>query len=654
MPRLGHSNANGSQDIRLPIPTRRIGPARCCFSLANFTEGLNISERIRNVIPNICRSRGNVHSFSKHSKWYAKMGDDEKLKVLTKKFKTDNLNEIAEKNPEKLIGIIGDWVKIKSLYKNDKLSHPGGMQNLLDYRRKLTDDMLNSIKKEVKDMVIDLKKEKLKEYLKQNPERKKEMTAAKKDEFLSTVEMEWKSEGSINPTSDIDVNLKGDGTEIAIGLFNKRFEKKFGCSSGYCVDVNVYAEDFLKKPGKADLVVKNREDKGKFLEQGRLVEPPDFIGDERFKTQELRQYISVAFYKERLYMEKEDWENLKGNIVRENPEMEEILVKAENLFDDYKKNIQDRIGEIRKKNPGIRKEKDLEIAASNIIYEDKMKDVLNCRIELKLLKTFEPDQKEKIDRKLLELNKKISEALIYAQEAYLTPGAINHTVVNKQMLSNLSGGVTRRISRVTPSSSVHSAQSASGYLETPSFMMDGSPTDTLLPATDLDDKKHKVNIKFEKNQYYQSFLEQVGDVYKVMEHTKGDINKSSIESAKYIHRMVNSLKHFDQSVLTELGVDEEKRQIARLLEELKVDGLVFKSGVSNAELAVYFVAGLLGKIEGITVADCSETLRKAVAGERVELPKFEIGKEDIEDFLKKSVSIATKNYCRKFGDEIRQ
>ena len=51
--------------------------------------------------------------------------------------------------------------------------------------------------------------------------------------------------GSQSPTSDIDYNIKGDYTEYAVAVFNKRFRSEFGVESGTYFDVNVYAKDFL-------------------------------------------------------------------------------------------------------------------------------------------------------------------------------------------------------------------------------------------------------------------------------------------------------------------------------------------------------------------------------------------------------------------------
>ncbi len=59
---------------------------------------------------------------------------------------------------------------------------------------------------------------------------------------------DWKAAGSTTLTSDIDVNLKGTKTELAVGRFNQKFkEDGFTKEAGVVYDVNVYALDFMHK-----------------------------------------------------------------------------------------------------------------------------------------------------------------------------------------------------------------------------------------------------------------------------------------------------------------------------------------------------------------------------------------------------------------------
>lgn len=59
---------------------------------------------------------------------------------------------------------------------------------------------------------------------------------------------DWKAAGSTTLTSDIDVNLKGSKTELAVGKFNQKFkEDGFSKEAGVVYDVNVYALDFMHK-----------------------------------------------------------------------------------------------------------------------------------------------------------------------------------------------------------------------------------------------------------------------------------------------------------------------------------------------------------------------------------------------------------------------
>lgn len=56
--------------------------------------------------------------------------------------------------------------------------------------------------------------------------------------------------GSTAPTSDIDVNRKGHYTQQVAMLFNQAFRRRFkGMESGFVLDVNVYAQDYMPDPG---------------------------------------------------------------------------------------------------------------------------------------------------------------------------------------------------------------------------------------------------------------------------------------------------------------------------------------------------------------------------------------------------------------------
>ena len=59
---------------------------------------------------------------------------------------------------------------------------------------------------------------------------------------------EWKAAGSTTLTSDFDVNLKGNKTELAVAVFNRLFKADgWEHEAGVVYDVNVYAVDFMHK-----------------------------------------------------------------------------------------------------------------------------------------------------------------------------------------------------------------------------------------------------------------------------------------------------------------------------------------------------------------------------------------------------------------------
>ncbi|HAB37968.1 MAG TPA: hypothetical protein DCE52_08250, partial [Rhodobacteraceae bacterium] len=81
---------------------------------------------------------------------------------------------------------------------------------------------------------------------------------------------------------------------------------------------------------------------------------------------------------------------------------------------------------------------DLLMAASNRLYEEKLVDIHALRVDLKTdITAYNSVQTEplnlQIEEKLVVLRDKVSEATLLANEAYISDGAVNHTVVGIQM-----------------------------------------------------------------------------------------------------------------------------------------------------------------------------------------------------------------------------
>jgi hypothetical protein len=80
-----------------------------------------------------------------------------------------------------------------------------------------------------------------------------------------------------------------------------------------------------------------------------------------------------------------------------------------------------------------------EIEASNLLYVKRLEEVKNILTELEPLrdkrrtKPLNDEEKQRLNQLTIEWNKKQSEALIFANQAYYTGGAAQHVVGNQQM-----------------------------------------------------------------------------------------------------------------------------------------------------------------------------------------------------------------------------
>ncbi len=287
----------------------------------------------------------------------------------------------------------------------------------------------------------------------------------------------WSAAGSAGLTSDIDVNLKGTHTEYAVKIFNEEFRKEYGKEAGVVYDVNVYALDFMHgvddETGSLDTPDFGQEGARKGKVTGGL-------SDEAASRRDLGKQEEWATLKVRLYMTAAEWNAHKADVGGVNPSNEVLSrwARVEQKYKAYREDL--RKAMFRRTNRKIDEAQDVQltgsqqitaqseqasdgtshdpenvsIGASNDVYAVKLVQVGKARKELKaLINTYNAlvgddgqaiDSSDsgtsavarwsrRIDRALILMRERISEAALFSNEAYITDGAVNHGVVQLQM-----------------------------------------------------------------------------------------------------------------------------------------------------------------------------------------------------------------------------
>lgn len=133
------------------------------------------------------------------------------------------------------------------------------------------------------------------------------------------------------------------------------------------------------------------------------------------------------------------------------------------------------------------------MAASNLVYEELLTQVQTLRTKLDGLRTAGAPRPQIVSC-TLDLKNAISEAIVYANEAYLTQGAVHFSVIGQQ----IGGGIAKK-------------------------------------------KGRPVGLVLSGPEYLHSFREQVGDSIKVLNEHAGDEPWAAAYAAgKYLDRMVKS------------------------------------------------------------------------------------------------------------------
>jgi pimeloyl-ACP methyl ester carboxylesterase len=287
----------------------------------------------------------------------------------------------------------------------------------------------------------------------------------------------WPSAGSKTLTSDIDVNLKGTQTEYAVKVFNELFKQDgWDYEAGVVYDVNVYAMDFMHKFGGIDIdghkVTKKEggrqgQSQGGFRERSFLKLDQD--QQDEWSLVKVRLYISNPVqwdeYAEAAGLSEEKKQSVEAKFKSYTKELyDEMCKEANTTLNEAEDMMMSGISGLNTQSEHLVKKKyganipnsealaeNLQMGASNRVYEKKLEKVALLRNELKeLIARYDEMVKAgdnggylgqvtgremlngNIELKLKSLRKLISECSLFSNEAYVTDAAVYHAVVGLQ------------------------------------------------------------------------------------------------------------------------------------------------------------------------------------------------------------------------------
>ncbi|MFK7905426.1 MAG: hypothetical protein AB8B69_09890 [Chitinophagales bacterium] len=285
----------------------------------------------------------------------------------------------------------GNWFK---LLKNDSTIDSTVKDKLTSFRKNLVSSLTCDVQDSVRQKEI--------------KQREKLMTQHIDSSFLHVEFVNAKYAGSESFSSDIDVNLKGDGTEYAVALINRKFRTEFPLNEeiGELLDINFYAKDFvpkLTKQVRGSVKIIPDEEWREHIFQSSIIQWEDI----RFQTKMAHAFMFKN-------MHKEDIDNYK-NSQSPNP-----LFQA--AFEEYETYLH-RIEEEQEGTP---------MAQENRVYEELLITAAQKRIEFEWAKLH---ANLTLDSIFLEWKNAKTYGTLHANEAHCTEGAIVDVVANKQILS---------------------------------------------------------------------------------------------------------------------------------------------------------------------------------------------------------------------------
>jgi hypothetical protein len=398
----------------------------------------------------------------------------------------------------------------------DGISKEGGMLALLDYRSATSERLLEIVAQETRINSTN------KRAIQVSTIPADVMSADQKHKYVAAVRrVVGKAPGSTEPSSDIDINTQGDGTEFAVRRFNAMFKDLYGgFEPGIVFDVNIYGKDFL--PSFKDWPPRQAG------ERGRLIRPPfdhEFSDYTTIELEDAKSQLTSAFIKLRRYMpsrgEKEaDWEWFTQWFKDDG----ELRIQLGGARDQHLKwalaIAQSARNRVEPESALFAADKELITTAGEVYLKTvdpaTLMQVQNCFYEYFLEHGVKPERDKfnllkfqkapvaHLDAQYKKLRDAMSRSLYFANEAYVTAGAVVQTVGGKQVKSR----------GVVP-----------GYTAKQSFH----------------------NIAYTAHELMASVIDQLADIHKEagrhFEHAANDVGGALLGCGKYIHRMLNAVKH---------------------------------------------------------------------------------------------------------------
>ena len=245
----------------------------------------------------------------------------------------------------------------------------------------------------------------------------------------------YEAPGSDRLTSDFDVSMRGTATELVVDAFNQLFRAwtlgkvdAFGqpretgrdpvaaveLESAYVLDVNVYANDYLRGLGLRFLT--------------NYAPDPDFWPhDKTMRAQAEAAQDLYALVKMRRYMTDREWTDFRGQLhaavsEKRRGQVDALLEQANAQWTSFQETVKQREQVVRRQHAGM-PDDNVRVRAENELYQE----TLNKLEAIRYNKGNAMD-----DAARLAFARMQGDAGVYGQEKYHTAGAVRDVVANSQ------------------------------------------------------------------------------------------------------------------------------------------------------------------------------------------------------------------------------
>ncbi len=490
-------------------------------------------------------------------------------------------NQEAVKNPQDfMVAIAKDgqgWEYItKTLYKqgnltwgegNDPKHH--GLDAIHKRRKKIIEESIDKIKPKVKEQVY-FKRLKLQTGLEPGYVPNDEDQVVMEQIMSNIKELGGEGLGSDDPTSDVDVTLTGDGTDIAVELLNEQYQKtpegKTGVSFAYLYDVNYYPAAFVPE-------------KDAILAQKAFSSNRDKWRDETITNPNIKARINeneeiTAWLHVKLDVSKEQWEPiekiLQGKIIQY-PENKTRSNTDESFAGSFAEEV--RIRAEKRESVGRGQQGNDRLVAETEEFGKVSAEVFDAReryLEAKREAKRQEDEyikyllggnraledtifmQERLDtlRKPVELAyadlmEGMDKAGVYANEGMFTSGAIRVVVANMQVL-----GIDWENKNSQPES-IEDIKKKSSDLQSSSveeMSKDEPKTREQKRAVHEELLRGNRKLKLKGNELYNSIIEHYGRILHVLNNLDSSANPTEgiAKVGKYLHRYYRSVYDWQQ------------------------------------------------------------------------------------------------------------